>query len=897
MFKPLNKSMTVPVIDSHGKQLFTSAIRDTVLVSLPVMREFWNTPWGEFFPDEPIVIIDWKSGLEEIDAKIRKGVYKNDKAYAGIKGKQLKKKLQSEMFEKPILFDGKLFYGCFAWGSAVKNGQTIGMTHDFFVEIGLMHEAEDGPRISRAYLPNGMYGGSRLANPKILFLKPGEVWNGYRVDDGCGFGAQEDSENIKREGTSEIEYNPSAQSMYVWQRFPWKEIGPTAKKLIKGMLDNMDSIGLQIEEFEGELSKYKQALIEAEPLMKFHPYVAGSIRKSAKSIIIKIGTTVPLDTRTFYAVPTLCMNDFVFPEGVESNFGIVQTYPADDSSSTRAIIANEFGDKEWKAESKRLTNQQAVQYTLSGRLWTAKGSLQLIPKKLMGGYDFILCREDIKLHPELKKIRSSEIKELRMGDTVFSITQWVGPGQCAGVPNWDDGGESKKGIWKSMGRDTDGDIVAYMLIDDESFPIWQSARKWRGLTSTYKIPKTHSSLVYRIEMIINSILNMVGFATNNQALTYAGPFEIRPNLAKNMNFKNERGMDVGFNADIKDGTDCHKSRVDSDAIWARMAQRQNKLLEYFVKGAPWVGWVANDMIPTMLPDFEDSLPDHIVLRASADAEFRRSPEWRMHIQRQCNGSTIAEIWRYVRPWIVDQYKASIRAGIIPQDALPQFIEKGLKTMLLADFVDWVPPIDNRDMDKGFQQYQRFCVLASQVNMSSDFALESFKQSWTVDCKEWAEDNGWTMEYACWVMWRCAHHSRSSRAGAASVFIPFPEQCLKVVREKPGTMKMGSQIRTIVVGLNYNFDHIPDVLPAEGTVRVIVKMGFCDNQNRKMVVSVEHIDGQRQSDGMPENLLGMVSEIRKDRANEGFMSPPLGEYLAKFFRISDKTWSCMLSKMQ
>lgn len=887
MFKPLNKSMVVPVIDCHGKQLTTSAIRNSQLVTLPVEREFWNSPWMEFFADEPVVIIDWKTGLEDIAEFVRK----NSQGVDGIKGKALIKKLRAELFARPIVFNGHSFYGCYAWGSAVKSGQTIGMTHDFLVEIGLMHEAEDGPRISRMLLPNGMYGGSKLANPKILFLPPGAMYKGYRVDDGCGLMAEEDALSVKREGTTEIEYNPTAQSMYVWQRFPWDKIGPTAMLLIKERLVNLDALGLEMEYFEDALSKYKQALIDADELMRFHPYVAGSVKKSAKPIIIQLGSTVPLPTKTFYAVPGACENDFALPEGMEQDFGIVQTYPADDSSSTRAIIKNEFGDPQWKSESKRLVDQQAIQYTLSGRLWTAKGSMQLIPKKLMGGYDFILCKEDIKLHPSLKQIRSSEISELAMGETVFAITQWIGPGQCMAVPN----GNNGDGIWKSMGRDTDGDIGAYMGINARSMPIWLAAKEWRGLTSTYKIPKTHSPLRYRIEMIMNSILNMVGFATNNQALTYACAPRIRPARAASMHFKNERGMDVAFNADIKDGTDCHKSRVDSDAIQTRMAQRQNKLLEYFRKGAPWTNWMNNDMIPSMLPDFEENLPVEIRMRAASDAEFRRSPEWRMNIQKECDGSTIAEIWRYVRPWLEEQYKAYMRAGIIPADAIPQFLDKGIKTMLLSDFVDWAPPIDNRDMDAGFQQYQRFCVLASQVSMENDFALSSFKESWIVDCARWAANMGWSLEYAAWVLWRCAHHSRSSRAGAASVFIGFPEQCLKIVKDKPGTMT-GSQLRTIVVGLNYNFDYIPDMVPAEGTIRVEVKMGFYEKQARKMVVSCEPLEGQIHQEGMHDNMMGMISEIRKDRASEGFTSPPVGMYLAKFIRISNKIWSCMLSKM-
>ena len=888
MFKPLNKSMEVPVIDFRGQQLVTSAIRDENVVSLPVNRIFHNAPWMALFPNEPMVIIDWKTGLEDI----KKFVRKHPQGVNGVKGKVLEKKMRAEMFSKPIEYKGQSFFGCFYWGSAVKQGQTIGVTHDILAEIGFVHEAEDCTRVSRAMFPNGMYGGAVMENPRILFLKPGRVLNGYRVDDGCGLMAEEDAESVKREGVSEIEYNPTAQSMYVWQRFPWREIQGEAEPLIMERLNRLDSVGLEVEYFDDALSKYKLALVEAELLMRFHPYVAGSVRKSAKPIIVQLGTTIPLLTKTFYAVPTLCKNDFVYPEGVEGDFGIVQTYPADDNSSTRAIRKNEHGDPEWEAESRRLAHQEAIQYTLTGMLWTAKGSMQLIPKKLMDGYDFVLCTKDVKLHPGLGDIRSGKAVELEMGETIFAITQWVGPGQCCGCPNDDNG----KGIWESMGRDFDGDIMALMLIDGRSMSIWKCAKKWRGLTTTYKIEKTHNTLSWRIEMILNSMMNLVGFATNNQALTYACAPEERVGLAKSMEFNSERSMDVAFNRDIKDGTDCHKSLVDADEIQTRMAQRQSIMLRHFRRAAPWTNWMNNDFIPSMLPELERDLPGHIRVRAANDGEFRRSPEWKMHIQQECEGATIAQIWKFVLPWLKQQYSDSIRAGIIPKEAVPQFMEKGIKTMMLTDYVDWAPSVDERDMDSGYAMYQKFCVLASQVNMSDDLAVLSFKESWMALCNEWAKQYS-SVDYAAWVIWRCAHHSRSSRAGAAAVFIGFPEQALKIVREKPGNMSMGSQIRTVIVGLNNNFEYIPDMIPVEGSIRVVVKNGFYNNQLRKMVLSIEPLDGQKvHSDGLPDNLIGMVSELRKNREKEGYVSPPEGEYLARIVRMANLAWACYLSKI-
>src|SRR3990172_7918468 len=92
-----------------------------------------NSPIDALFPDEKIVMVNWK--------------------YEGAKAPT------AEELRRPIRHGGKEYRGDWAWGSSVKRGYTVGLTRDLLVDTGLLNCCEDAHRFGRAFLANGLYGG------------------------------------------------------------------------------------------------------------------------------------------------------------------------------------------------------------------------------------------------------------------------------------------------------------------------------------------------------------------------------------------------------------------------------------------------------------------------------------------------------------------------------------------------------------------------------------------------------------------------------------------------------------------------------------------------------------------------------------------------------------------
>jgi hypothetical protein len=871
----------VPVINHKGQQIAVQKSGVPADEAVPVRRRLWNCPWAYFFKDKPFVIVDWTDAIKECKTKAAA----NKKGINGLKGDLLYRKLLTEMIARPIDFEGHKFYGCYYWGSAIKNSQSYGVTEDVLVNMGFIKHAEDAQRIGRSHFVNGMYGGAVYKKPKVLVLPPHSVWKGYRIEDGAGLASKSKMLHIKREGMNETIYAEPMQSMYAWQRFPWRDIAEPAMELIVENLERIKNIGLDPSYILAQVSDYKKSLVQADAQMLKHPYLTASIGPSTKRAVIELATTVPLPAKMGYAVPTLCENDFCWPEGDETALSILFTFPQDDWASIRAISRHEHRDKEWAAESKRLLEQQAIQYTLTGLKWTVKGVFQLVPDDVMSGYDFIVCSKDIKVYPDLGNLRDeAEAKgkvDIRPGETVLAITQWIGPGQCVGCPH---------DIWEAMGRDYDGDLVQRNEVPAKARAIWKAAKDWRGLTSTYKIPKTKSELELRPHMIVNSLLNIIGFATKVMANTFAVEPEERMLIAEELNYKSVGQMDFYLNSWIKIGTDLYKVMVDTAKVEQSLHEAQQMELRVIRKSAPWTSWRNNDWaFEREVPDFEDNLPDDQVQRAMNDKEYRRSPQWTMHIQSRVRRCTIARIFEFVRPWIVAQYEAKMVNGIILDGAQPDFMDN-LKPMALSDFIDWAPTVPPDMMDKAYKWHERYCHLASQINWSSLVAAEAFKETWMVECAEWAKQFP-SEKMAAYAYWRADHHARGSALGASGVFVGFPELALEIVKDKPGTAILGSQMRTIVIGLSRQFNYSPDTL---GPILVDVKMLDIDGMTRKALVAHEHIDGMVNNE-FP-NLVGIVARLEKSHGDD-VVSPPTGTYVANFVRWRGESWGCYLTKSE
>lgn len=108
--KQLKNSVTMPVVDRFGYLVET--------------QEYRNSPLAELYPDEQVILIQWTAEHDNTRPSV-------------------------EELMMPVEFNGKNFYGAYAWGSAVKRGITLGLTRDFPHTDGPVKLVEDGQRVGR----------------------------------------------------------------------------------------------------------------------------------------------------------------------------------------------------------------------------------------------------------------------------------------------------------------------------------------------------------------------------------------------------------------------------------------------------------------------------------------------------------------------------------------------------------------------------------------------------------------------------------------------------------------------------------------------------------------------------------------------------------------------------
>jgi hypothetical protein len=102
------------------------------------------------------------------------------------------------------------------------------------------------------------------------------------------------------------------------------------------------------------------------------------------------------------------------------------------------------------------------------------------------------------------------------------------------------------------------------------------------------------------------------------------------------------------------------------------------------------------------------------------------------------------------------------------------------------------------------------------------------------------------------LWRVAHSSRSSNAGAASVFIAFPEASRWIVAEKPGLKSTG--VATILTGCNYQVPGLEELKAEVEVVDVTTEKNGKHWVRKAICVAVEG-PLPPQSDLYPENMMG------------------------------------------
>lgn len=756
-------------------------------------RELHNIALPELFPGEPVCIIDWFST-----------------------GKQP----TVLDLTTPVLADGCEFNGSFGWGSSVKRGQTLGFTRDLLAQTGLLKNAERAIMAGRMLLGQGLFGGLK-GRARVLVVRAGTIINGNLVHDGHSLVGRSWAENGYN-GLSKIVLGSGKQSYSFWQRIPW------SSELQAELLPFINRALLDVS--EGKLWQYakgphieeRRKLVDIDEVMDLHPYVANAFTRNASDIFTRIATTVHVPTSVRVAVPTTAPKAALW-----GRFALTR-YPVDSNGSTQAVSVRAS-----KAERDRIDNLEVIQYTISAHNLMTKGCFGVVDDELMPeGVDVVLCQDDIKM--------GSVALGKREVDGVIAFNQWFGKGSAIGInPEW------AKDL---QGLDFDGDIE--FVMDLGELPVLYRTIKGRVQGETPKLVKTKSPLYERAQMAVDSMANLVGFASNVASTTFV--VADRETLARRLGFASEQEMDERLNWFIKVGTDGFKTKIDLKDVETQLSRLQSNL-GLFVSGCPWTKWPNEWAFTRQIPHFaekgEDKDPNGMVIPSYYDG-------------------TIAQILRLTLP--------SLQAALEnPIDMLP-----------LSHFRGWAHRVPE-DVSKACHELQmEFNARVHSINFSWSEDVTHFKEWWQKRVRGWAEDLGIPVEMACDALWHEAHSARSREASGASVFIAFPERVKEIIAEKPGlNVKV---METLLLGLQYVFKDVPEKLLIRAEVREFEQ----DVQDKRLIrkILAGEVEGKHAPrEPYPEDLIGMF-EIHAPQ-------PELGLCIAEITKAGrGKAWHCRLTRV-
>lgn len=638
----------------------------------------------------------------------------------------------AEELSTPITFEGKEFRADYGWGSSVKAGYTFGLEKDIVAESGLAVKAEDGLRLGRWLFSNSLYGAG-IGDLKVKVIKPGELWNGMPVEDGFGY-VSATVAAATYNGRRKIELNTAKDSFHFWQRMKWTaeleaEVMPIIEKSVLEAANPANWLTHNSSAMDD-----KKALVELEPLMLEHPFVANALVRTSKEMAIRLTTTVNTNSVTRLAVPTTCKSIALVGKWAMSR------HPLESWGNIRALEIKSA----LKSEIDRIAAMEVVQYTMTNSQMMAKGCLGIVDDSLMNGYDVVLCYEDIKM---------GKVAEL-MANTYLGFTMYWAAGSSLGI--------SAK-YFKAMNGDFDGDNVA--LTNCENLPVlWDQISKFPEQDS-FKLPKSKNQLSGRAPMIVRSMENLVGFATNVAATTFA--MEDRAFLASRLGYTDEAAMDRQLSFFVKTGTDGYKTEVDTVAVSKQVGIVQSNLATLLGKCAPWTGWRKDDW------SFTHGFPC-VNVRKGADL---KDPANKTGIPSHFDG-TIAHIARATMPNVETVLKTRISARP------------------LNEFKNWAVNVAAELLESCGEIQIQFNSRTQVTNWTDPECVNHFRAWWSHTVAEWMSKNNLDATIAAAAMWRVAHSTRSTYAGASSVFMAFPDECNQIIISKPGK----HATKTVVLGL-------------------------------------------------------------------------------------------------
>jgi len=595
----------------------------------------------------------------------------------------------------------------------------------------------------------------------------------------------------------------------------------------------------------GHALDYKAKLVDIDPEMVEHPFVANMITSHWAEFLMRVATTAPIKSLYRLAVPA-------DPD--------IETIESGDPGGTRMIVCRYPIDSYGNIQacettySERIAEMEAIQYSISSYDIFIKGCGAVIDEPDLDGYDAILCTEDIKMSPH--GVKSICLNSEWEGLAVLSVTQRYSKGSCIGVnPDW---------FKLRFGGDNDGDGVEIVIADglDELY----SAVKSLPYGESPKLPKLKRMLKdgdYRPEMIERSMQNLVGFASNVTSQVLAK--ENQESQALLLGFRDASHLHSKLNYAIKVGTDGFKTNIDPTPTVAMLTAIQGKLSADEINPAPWTSWASTDAFVHYIPEVYDRqyAEDNKYWGEREGVKFELDDEhFNTAVSKEFHTGTIGKLCAYILPQLVGLLGTGIKV-----QPLQYFRRWGQSNQVLVRYV--------RQLRDWWNIHQARC------NWSNPMEISQLKMDYSDQVQAMLEREKLDPWEAANTMWVLAHSARGMDNQAASVFFAFPEECQGIVLLKPGDLP---EFETILTGLDYQ---LPNFLSGKLDVEVvdvdIVSRGI--HRTRKALLA--QVVGQRQP--QPPYPCNMIALVSVD-ANQ----PGIGHYTADIVKTYEHGWRCVLS---
>lgn len=809
---PYAHKLVVPVIDRTGQSCgFT---RD----GNPIGRTILNSAMSFLYPDEEVVFINW--------------LWNQEQDY----------KLSEAELDEGVHYKGKLYWGKWGWGSSVKHGVTIGMRHDILKDSGLGKKSEHGQRVGRWLLPNAQYG-AVTGNLKVLYVPKGQLFNGLPIEDGNAYMTQalaavlEKSRELSGGAKRLAAPNEANDSHGFTQRVRWTpEVEAETLPYLKEALDNMDAARhgdmLPVHQTASLADRY--ALCEIDKDMVKHPFVANSLRRSAKAQAVQLATSIPTKSHVYVAVPTTLSQASAWGKH------ILTRYPIDSWAGMKALDLDAQGAAEpVDEEIERISKMGVAQYTLASHTIFDKGMAGIVEDSLLDGYDMVICAENIKMGGMRRLAKGNQRFEIELDGVYLGLVMRYEIGKAFGV---------NTAMWEIMGGDFDGDNV--IVTDCESRPaLWWEVSQ-NPYQESHKLEKTSHWWAEgdkRPEMIVRSTLNLVGFVTNVMAHSFA--MRDRATLLSAIGMPSEEITDIKLSKLIKIGTDLYKVLgIDVKEVWKEAAQLQSALIKALGRGVPWVSWANSDEA------FVHSIPEIWDGPAPKD---RKNKQYVISLPSAFDGTV-----------------ATIAKLMLPQ--LQGFLKARIEAKPLVAYRRWAPNPGKELEDSIKPLTTKFSFRVVTVNFSDEEDVLAFKAWWNGEVNTWMAEHHIDRTQAAYAMWWSTHSSQSANASAAAVFYAFPDEVELIVRNKPGRIK-ASAVRTIALGLNPLVEQATDQVEVE---EIVTPMGKRDILRK----AIRPKDKALLAEGK-ELLYIPVKDVEQ---------PECGSYQAFFTKKSAGSWWVVLS---